>query len=397
MKFVLFTFVNMEKTGFIKALFEVYNSFKNRKISGRYIQQKDIQVLLDNLGEEFSLKEIGVSVLGKPIHSIQFGNGSIKILAWSQMHGNESTTTKAIFDLLNYISKHKEEPLVESILNNCSLCIIPMLNPDGAEAYTRVNANKIDLNRDAQDLSQPESRILSQVFKNFNPDFCLNLHDQRTIFSAGSNPEPAVLSFLTPSMDKDRQIFPSRIKSMQLIAKIAQDLSELLPGRIGGYDDGFNINCTGDTFQSTKTPTILFEAGHFPGDYKREETRKYVFLALVSVLNSISENNFQQIDYQKYQEIPENEKLFNDIILRDANSENGVVDIAIQYKEIIKDRKLSFFPEIEKIAPKIKKFAHKEIFCENKKIEINDENTLTENVIVNKIVLNGVELPLKCE
>ena len=387
----------MEKTGFIKALFEVYNSFKNRKISGRYIQQKDIQVLLDNLGEEFSLKEIGVSVLGKPIHSIQFGNGSIKILAWSQMHGNESTTTKAIFDLLNYISKHKEEPLVESILNNCSLCIIPMLNPDGAEAYTRVNANKIDLNRDAQDLSQPESRILSQVFKNFNPDFCLNLHDQRTIFSAGSNPEPAVLSFLTPSMDKDRQIFPSRIKSMQLIAKIAQDLSELLPGRIGGYDDGFNINCTGDTFQSTKTPTILFEAGHFPGDYKREETRKYVFLALVSVLNSISENNFQQIDYQKYQEIPENEKLFNDIILRDANSENGVVDIAIQYKEIIKDRKLSFFPEIEKIAPKIKKFAHKEIFCENKKIEINDENTLTENVIVNKIVLNGVELPLKCE
>ena len=393
----MFTFVNMEKTGFIKALFEDYNSFKNHKISGRYIQQKDIQVLLDNLGEEFSLKEIGVSVLVKPIHSIQFGNGSIKILAWSQMHGNESTTTKAIFDLLNYISLHKEEPLVESILNNCSLCIIPMLNPDGAEAYTRVNANEIDLNRDAQDLSQPESRILSQVFKNFNPDFCLNLHDQRTIFSAGNNPEPAVLSFLTPSMDKDRQIFPSRIQSMQLIAKIAQDISELLPGRIGRYDDGFNINCTGDTFQSTQTPTILFEAGHFPEDYKREETRKYVFLALVSVLKSISEKNFQQIDYQKYREIPENEKLFNDIILRDANSENGVVDIAIQYKEIIKDGKLAFFPEIEKIAPKIKKFAHKEIFCENKKIEINDENTLTENVIVNKIVLNGVEIPLKCE
>ncbi len=397
MKFVLFTFVNMEETGFIKALFEDYNSFKNHKISGRYIQQKDIQVLLDNLGEEFSLKEIGASVLGKPIHSIQFGNGPIKILAWSQMHGNESTTTKAVFDLLNYISIHKEEPLVQSILNNCSLCIIPMLNPDGAEAYTRVNANKIDLNRDAQDLSQPESRILSQVFKNFNPDFCLNLHDQRTIFSAGNNPEPAVLSFLTPSMDKDRQIFPSRIKSMQLIAKIAQDLSELLPGKIGRYDDGFNINCTGDTFQSTQTPTILFEAGHFPGDYEREETRKYVFLALISVLKSISEKNFQQIDYQKYQEIPENEKLFNDIILREANSENGVVDIAIQYKEMIKDGKLAFFPEIEKIGPKIKKFAHKEIFCENKKIEINDENMLTENVIVNKIVLNGVELPLKCE
>ena len=396
-KFVLFTFVNMKETGFIKALFEDYDSFKNQGISGRYIRQTDIQVLLDNLGTEFSLKEIGASVLGKLIHSIQFGNGSIRILAWSQMHGNESTTTKAVFDLLNYLSIHKEESLVQSILNNCSLCIIPMLNPDGAEAYTRVNANKIDLNRDAQNLSQPESRILNQLFKSFKPDFCLNLHDQRTIFSAGIRPEPAVLSFLTPSMDKDRQIFPSRIKSMQLISKLAQDLSELLPGKIGRYDDGFNINCTGDTFQSTKTPTILFEAGHFPGDYEREETRRYVFLSLISVLKSISERSFETIAYQEYQEIPENEKLFNDIILRGANSENGVVDIAIQYKEILKDGKLAFLPKIEKIAPKIHKFSHKEIFCENKKIAINNEYKLTENVVVNKIVLNDVELTLKCE
>jgi hypothetical protein len=313
------------------------------------------------------------------------------------MHGNESTTTKAVFDLFNYINKHKDEALVKTLLGHCSLCIIPMLNPDGAEAYTRVNANKVDLNRDAQDLSQLESRILREEFEKFQPDFCLNLHDQRTIFSAGIKAEPAVLSFLTPSMDKERQIFPSRIKSMQLISKIADDLSELLPGRIGRYDDGFNINCTGDTFQSTQTPTILFEAGHFPGDYKREESRKYVFLALISVLRAISGKSFEKIDYHKYQEIPENEKLFNDVILREARSENGVVDVAIQYKEVIKDGELVFFPEIEKIAPKISKFAHKEIFCENKKIAINDESKLTENVIVNKIVLNGKEVPLKCE
>lgn len=397
MKFVLFTFVNMEKSALFTQLYKDYNSFKNQEISGRYIRQKDIQVLLDKLGEEFSLKEIGASVLGKPINSIQFGNGPVKILAWSQMHGNESTTTKAVFDLLNYMNKYKESELVKSILNNCSFCIIPMLNPDGAEAYTRVNANKIDLNRDAQDLSQPESRILREQFDNFHPDFCLNLHDQRTIFSAGDKAESAVLSFLTPSMDKDRQILPSRIKSMQLIAKIASDLSELLPGRIGRYDDAFNINCTGDTFQSTKTPTILFEAGHFPEDYQREESRKYVFLALISVLKGISEESFKDIDYRDYENIPENKKLFNDIILREAKTENGVVDIAMQYKEGVKDEKVMFLPEIEKIEPKIDKFAHKEFYCENKKIKINGESRLIENVVVNKITLNDVELPLKCE
>ena len=386
----------MEKTRFIIDLFNDYNSFKNKELFGRYICLSDIENLLHNLGEEFSLKEIGTSVLGKPIHSIQFGKGAIKIMAWSQMHGNEATTTKAVFDLFNYISIYNKEPFVQKILNNCSICILPMLNPDGAEAYTRVNANNIDLNRDAQNLREPESRVLKQVFDNFKPDFCLNLHDQRTIFSAGNSANPAVLSFLTPSMDRDRKIYPSRIKSMQLIAKIAEDLSELLPGRIGRYDDAFNINCTGDTFQSTQTPTILFEAGHFPKDYEREETRKYVFLALISVLKSISDASFEDVNHYKYQEIPENEKLFHDIILREADTENGVVDVAIQYKEVLKDGKLVFLPQIEKIAFKIEKFAHKEIHCEKKKVAINNKSKLTENVIVNKIVLNGVELALKC-
>jgi murein tripeptide amidase MpaA len=38
-----------------------------------------------------------------------------------------------------------------------------MLNPDGAKTYTRENANKVDLNRDSQDLTQPESKILRKL------------------------------------------------------------------------------------------------------------------------------------------------------------------------------------------------------------------------------------------
>ena len=49
------------------------------------------------------------------------------------------------------------------ILKACTLYIIPILNPDGAKAYTRLNANEVDLNRDAQDLSQPESKVLRAV------------------------------------------------------------------------------------------------------------------------------------------------------------------------------------------------------------------------------------------
>ena len=66
------------------------------------------------------------------------------------MHGNESTTTKAVIDLVNLLIKNYDSDSVTNLLNRCTLHIIPMLNPDGADAYTRVNANSVDLNRDAQ-------------------------------------------------------------------------------------------------------------------------------------------------------------------------------------------------------------------------------------------------------
>jgi len=114
-----------------------------------------------------------------PIYKFQTGTGKIKILLWSQMHGNESTTTKALIDFLNLLNGDSD--LAKKLLEKFTFCCIPMLNPDGAKLYTRENANKVDLNRDSKDLSQPESRVLRETFEHFEPDFCFNLHDQRTI------------------------------------------------------------------------------------------------------------------------------------------------------------------------------------------------------------------------
>jgi hypothetical protein len=47
--------------------------------------------------------------------------------------------------------------------------------------YTRLNANEVDLNRDSQNLTQPESKVLREIFDLFQPHYCFNLHDQRTI------------------------------------------------------------------------------------------------------------------------------------------------------------------------------------------------------------------------
>lgn len=378
-----------------KNLFKKYASVKENNLRGRYIPFSQIAPLLESLSGDFKVKEVGRSVLNLPVHRVDFGTGKVKILAWSQMHGNESTTTKAVFDFFKAVGELKDDPVVSTILKNCSLRIIPMLNPDGAQAYTRVNARNIDLNRDAQDLQEPESRILKAQFDDFQPDFCLNLHDQRTIFSAGEAAKPAVLSFLTPAMDEARKIYPERIKSMQVIANIQRDLEEFLPGKIGRYDDAYNINCTGDTFQTQKAPTILFEAGHYPEDYQREQVRKYVFNALAAAMYSIATGEYQHFDFRKYEEIPENRKLFYDIIIRKALIDDKVKDIAIQYKEVLKNNKVSFLPEIVKIAPGLNFYAHREIAARGQIILFEGGSGVNENVIVNKIEVNGEIIVLK--
>ena len=158
------------------------NNFES-KISGRYITLDHIKPLLKKYKNNFEISNIGISELGKDIPMITIGNGTKKVLAWSQMHGNESTTTKAIFDFLKFISQKDDfKDDIRDFYKNYTLYVIPILNPDGANLYTRNNANGVDLNRDAQKLSQKESVSLMDVFHQLKPDLCLNLHGQRTIF-----------------------------------------------------------------------------------------------------------------------------------------------------------------------------------------------------------------------
>ena len=345
-----------------------YQSIKEKRIKGRYITYDHISGILKNLPTDFEVEEIGESVNGQPIKSVTFGKGSKKVLMWSQMHGNESTTTKAVFDLINWVKTKSD--LANTILNTCTIKIIPMLNPDGAKAYTRVNANKIDLNRDAQDRSQPESKLLRNCFEAFKPDYCFNLHDQRTIFNVGSTPKPATVSFLAPAFDEARNISESRAISMQLIAAMNLELQKLIPNQVGRYDDAFNANCIGDTFQLLGTPTILFEAGHYPDDYERESTRAYIFKALITALQVISANSIREYSKEEYFKIPENNKLFYDILIKNAYKINPIAyakqdAIGILFKETIANDAILFEPKIEKKGNLQGYFGHKTFDCLN--------------------------------
>jgi len=341
---------------------ELFNHNKEQSISGRYLTLEHIQPLLDKLNTNNQVKIIGHSVLNKPIYSYEIGTGETRIYLWSQMHGNESTTTKALFDFINVLNSKSE--FANKLLSTFTFYAIPILNPDGAALYTRENANKIDLNRDSQNLTQPESNVLRSVFDTFKPHYCFNLHDQRTIFGAGDTGKPATVSFLSPSYNEQRDINDNRLKAINLIAGINDVLQEYIPGQVGRFDDSFNINCIGDTFQFLGVPTILFEAGHFPDDYQREITRKLVFFSLISSFELLSENDLVDNRINDYLNISQNKVVFYDFMYKNIKINYDGIEIitnfVAQYKEELIENKIHFNAYIAEVGELENYFGHYE-------------------------------------
>lgn len=335
---------------------ELHKTYKENSLFGRYITLKDIEPLLEKIPVEI----IGQSVLGKPIYKYTIGNGATRVFMWSQMHGNESTTTKAVFDFFNVI--HSDKEIGAKLLQEFTFCFLPMVNPDGAELYTRENANKVDLNRDSVDLSQPESQLLRKTFEDFKPDFCYNLHDQRTIFGAGDSGNVATVSFLAPSYNENRDVNEVRSKAMNVIVAMNNELQKHIPNQVGRFDDGFNINCIGDMFTFLKVPTILFEAGHFQDDYNREITRKMIFIALVSGLQHSYENDIVDNKNAFYLQIPQNKIVFYDFLYKNVkinyDDKEIITNFAAQYKEELIEGKIQFNAYIAEIGDLEGKFGH---------------------------------------
>lgn len=342
----------------------LHELFREETITDKYITLSHIEKLIANNKSSV----VGHSVENKIIYKIEIGNGKTKVFMWSQMHGNESTTTKALFDFINFLNS--DESLAHEFKEYFTFCMLPMVNPDGAEKYTRENANGVDLNRDSQALTQPESKVLRKVFEDFKPDYCYNLHDQRTIFGAGDKGNPATVSFLAPAYNENRDYNTTRLKAVEIIVAMNDVLQLYIPNQVGRFDDSFNINCIGDTFQNLGVPTILFEAGFYPNDYVREITRKYIFISLISGLKHIYENDIVSNKIEDYLNIPQNKVNFFDIVYKNVkiNYDNleKSINFAAQYIEKPNNGKIDFEAVIAQVDNLDNYFAHHSIDAQGK-------------------------------
>lgn len=282
-----------------------------------------LEALRSMASDLFTIEEAGRSVEGRSINLVTIGRGVFPVLLWSQMHGDEPTATSALFDLFEYLRRHRDEPPVARILATLTLHVIPMLNPDGAERFQRRNAQGIDINRDALLLQTPEGRILKGVRDRLNPAVGFNLHNQSWRTSVGVPPKPASISLLSVAFDEKRTESRGRVLTKKLCAVIRDALEPFASGQIGRYDDEYEVRAFGDNLTLWGTPVVLIETGPWPSAEPDAALVRLNFIAIVSALDALASGRVDKADPDRYESLPMNASGLLYVLVRNATVING--------------------------------------------------------------------------
>jgi hypothetical protein len=117
----------------------------------------------------------GKTAQGRSIYLVHATRGSaprFRILFYAQQHGDEVSGKDALLYLVRDIARRPE-----TLPADVDLWMIPMMNPDGAEAGTRRNSAGADLNRDHIVLEQSETQALHRVARRILPHVAVDCHE----------------------------------------------------------------------------------------------------------------------------------------------------------------------------------------------------------------------------
>ncbi len=156
----MFCVVNLKPVSLkIGVLSRGYSKMKSKKLEVDYIlsygELKAIVSDYKKLKGIFVMEYQGLKS-GRGIYNISYGEGRKKLISVCGLHGNEGSAVQ-------FWHKSLDQLIKEGMPNNTKYSIITPANPDGFTKKYRYNNNETDLNRDWDDFSQLETRIIKEI------------------------------------------------------------------------------------------------------------------------------------------------------------------------------------------------------------------------------------------
>lgn len=136
------------------------------EVTGEWTTLEEELDILQELGRhrEAEYLEIGRTVQGRPIPAIRVGFPNYPtVLFVGGQHGYEPGPREGLLALARDLLYAKNQARYD-----LSVLIVPNLNPDGHEVWSRTNANGQDLNRDWDAFTQPETQAMQALLDEYN-------------------------------------------------------------------------------------------------------------------------------------------------------------------------------------------------------------------------------------
>ncbi len=260
----------LKKSGFIKfiILIAVIGGFIYKYVLPYYTLHqatREVGDLYHSLTSDgLNWKTYNTSSHGNPIYLLELGKGDKTSMVFGAFHGDEPGTFDLAVRLGRYLAK-------QPALLQVKLILIPVLNPDGLLAGTRVDGNGVDLNRNfptrdwspaytkeryfpgREPASEKETLLAMQLIDTYKPDKIISIHDDLHI-----------INYNGPAADL------ARVMAKYNHYDIADDIGYPTPGSFGTYA-GEELNI----------PTITIELP----PYNPEEAWKINREALINGIN----------------------------------------------------------------------------------------------------------------
>ena len=189
-------------------------------------------------------------------------------IAWAMMHGNEPTGFEALIQFIR-----RGAPTLNWTL-------VPMVNPTGVNAFSRLTCDGVDLNRCARRDGPSESDVLKSILQSSHYELALNLHDQRSIFHPEGMCTPSSLSTLAPAAMTDAvPIQPEA--AIAWAGSLSLWMRQRRPDwGYARFDESYYPTAFGEWVQELGVPTVTVETGIALGDASRVEVGRELYEVL---------------------------------------------------------------------------------------------------------------------